>query len=370
MSAHKTLDDDLQHPPPSAQRVAWAAGARRSGTAVTRPIARSRRDVHQPTVANNAAEPFRNLQRKENPVIDSAPNTCTSAHDERAASSSSTMPVSTVTVISHHSDTTKQPALLAPTPRFFDAWNSSSTGHQRAENRLSGSTSWRQSRNLKLGEQYKGGLTGGKRVRDTVGAGSEHFGKDGRKDNGGWQKGAKGLRDSTQRSLAELWVGDGKNDKTSNVPIPQHHPLENTSAAKADQEFNSDLSCKISEQPKLIFDGLCFYLNGSTAPLISDHRLKHIVSSHGGTHSISLSRRTVTHVILGAARGGGLSASKMQKEIAKTKKKGVRFVTADWVLSSVEANRRLPEAHFSSIHLASKAQTSIFQKMVKKPSSS
>jgi hypothetical protein len=88
---------------------------------------------------------------------------------------------------------------------FFDPWNSSSTGHQRAENRLSGSTSWRVSRSLKLSEQYRGGLSGGKRVADTVGAGSEDFGRDGRRENGDWEKGAKGLRTGGQQSLAEIW---------------------------------------------------------------------------------------------------------------------------------------------------------------------
>jgi len=59
---------------------------------------------------------------------------------------------------------------------------------------------------MKLSEQYKGGLGGGgKRVADTVGAGSEHFGNDGRKENGGWEKGARGLRTGGQKSLAEVW---------------------------------------------------------------------------------------------------------------------------------------------------------------------
>jgi hypothetical protein len=90
--------------------------------------------------------------------------------------------------------------------KFFDPWNSSSTGHQRAENILSGSTSWRESRNAKLGEQFRGGFSGGaKRVADTVGAGSEGSGKDGRKENGSWEKGASGLRTGGQRSLAEVW---------------------------------------------------------------------------------------------------------------------------------------------------------------------
>lgn len=94
----------------------------------------------------------------------------------------------------------------APLSRtIFDPWNSSSTGHQRVENRLSGSTSWRESRNLKLEGQFKSGLSSGKRVADTVGAGSEDFGKDGRKANDGWEGGAKSLRTGGQKSLMEIW---------------------------------------------------------------------------------------------------------------------------------------------------------------------
>lgn len=122
------------------------------------------------------------------------------------------------------------------TRTFFDPWNSSSTGHQRAENRLSGSTSWRASRNLKLSEQYNGGPGGGKRLADTVGAGSKDFGKDGRKENGGWERGAKGLRTGGQRSLIEAWgtTKTGKkasHDKTNGagevsleVPLSQTDP--------------------------------------------------------------------------------------------------------------------------------------------------
>jgi hypothetical protein len=108
------------------------------------------------------------------------------------------------------------PVVAAPASRtIFDPWNSSSTGHQRAENRLSGSTSWRVSRNLKLGEQFKSGTTGGKRVADTVGAGSEGFGQDGRKQNGGWEKSAKGQRTGGQKSLAEVWGASKTGKKLS-----------------------------------------------------------------------------------------------------------------------------------------------------------
>jgi hypothetical protein len=141
-------------------------------------------------------------------------------HQMHNASSRSLGPASSqVTSTSICAITPQQlcPTKAAPVARtFFDPWNSSSTGHQRAENRLSGSTSWRASRNLKLSEQYKGGLGGGgKRVADTVGAGSEDFGQDGKKANGGWEKGAKGLRSCGQKSLTEVWVVNKAGKKLS-----------------------------------------------------------------------------------------------------------------------------------------------------------
>lgn len=97
-------------------------------------------------------------------------------------------------------------------------------------------------------------------------------------------------------------------------------------------DHGSDQRDATSQQ---IFAGLCFYVNGSTAPLISDHKLKHILAAHGAQHSIALGRRTVTHVILGASTGnggagGGLAATKMQKEVAKAGGKSVKFVNSEW----------------------------------------
>ncbi|CAO2654160.1 Nn.00g108930.m01.CDS01 [Neocucurbitaria sp. VM-36] len=309
-------------------------------------------------------------------------------------------------------------AAAAPASRtFFDPWNSSSTGHQRAENRLAGSTSWRVSRNLKLGEQYRGGLTGGgKRVADTVGAGSEDFGKDGRKANGGWEKGAKGLRTGGQKSLAEVWgatkagkhMSKGKDtDKVDEVESEQilsrsdhsdghlgydhgmslpHYAPEgrfSTRSASSDMlrsnwlaESISDLHGDLHRLPlnspeKQIFAGLCFYVNGSTAPLVSDHKLKHMLAAHGARHSIALGRRSVTHVILATANthggaGGGLAASKIHKEIARTGGKAVKFVTAEWVLESIKANCRLPESRFSPLKLAPKTQGSAIDMLGRK----
>jgi hypothetical protein len=67
------------------------------------------------------------------------------------------------------------PPVPGPFSRYHDVWNSSATGHQRAENKIGGSTGWRQSRSLKLSHQYKSEGTGGKRISDQVGAGSEDW---------------------------------------------------------------------------------------------------------------------------------------------------------------------------------------------------
>ena len=85
-------------------------------------------------------------------------------------------------------------------PKFgahFDAWNSSSTGHQRAENKLGGSTGWRQSRAMKLSNQFKSGSTGGKRISDQVGAGSED-----------WDEKARALIPKSVRDRAKINVED------------------------------------------------------------------------------------------------------------------------------------------------------------------
>jgi hypothetical protein len=83
---------------------------------------------------------------------------------------------------------------------------------------------------LKLGEQYKGGLSGGgKRVADTVGAGSEDFGKDGRKENSDWEEGAKGLRTGGQKSLADVWSVSkaGKKTPLEGKSLQAAHDLAN-----------------------------------------------------------------------------------------------------------------------------------------------
>ena len=314
---------------------------------------------------------------------------------------------------------TPVPKAAKPSRAIFDPFNSSATGHQRAENRLGGSTSWRDSRSLKLSEQFASGSGGGKRVSDTVGAGSLDFGNDGRTENGGWVEGAKGLRTGGQTSLWESMrlekdverptkkakVEDGgdatkvvnpfapfrkpngevrESSWTSHESSPSHllSPWdaddENCIPPSGQvEERDENEATPIEKEPESypqIFSGLTFYVNGSTMPHISDHKLKHLLSLHGGNLSIALGRRSVTHVILGKPGGpgegcgGGLAGTKIQKEISRKSGKAIRFVTAEWVVESVRAGKRLAESRFEGMKLAPKGVNSIAGMFAKKGS--
>lgn len=269
----------------------------------------------------------------------------------------------------------KHPPPPQPTRILFDPFNSSSTGHQRAENRLSGSTSWRDSRSYKLAHQFKdtSGRGGNQHLSDLVGAGSENFGKDGRKENGDWEVGAPGLRENGWQDIRDLMSGNRKrtsdavedNEKSTKRPrsrgdAPGHEkdeaikskPEDSSSSSSKPERSDEDsiLRADTPQPPPQVFRNLVMYLNGSTAPLISDHKLKHIFAQHGGNTSIALGRRTVTHIILGndLAGGGGLASRKIQKEVDLVRGlgKGVKYVTAQWVMDSVEKGIRQPESRY------------------------
>ncbi|KAI4601002.1 hypothetical protein KJ359_013167 [Pestalotiopsis sp. 9143b] len=227
----------------------------------------------------------------------------------------------------------------AATPKFgssFDPWNSSSTGHQRAENRLGGSTGWRESRSAKLQSQFKSDASGGKRMSDAVGAGSQD-----------WDPALKAIVPPELRSRAKSSVmdmlarpgtmkqslssasrgshsGQGQDDLTAEENISRQRIAEDESRQEE------------KDRPRKIFDGVVIYVNGSTHPIISDHKLKHVLAENGARMSIHLGRRQVTHVILGrpagggGGAGGGLAGGKLQKEIQKVGGAAVKFVGVEW----------------------------------------
>ena len=252
-----------------------------------------------------------------------------------------------------------QPNGLAnPSRDIFDPWNSVATGHQRAEQSLSRTTSWRDNRNIKLGKQFLGGLGGGERLYDTVGPGSKNYRNDGRKRNGGWERGASGLRTDGQKSIWESMRPKAETPKTPVAEDGEDTLIDGLDDTLEDQteDLDDDQELQTKKPKKRIFSNLCIYVNGSTAPLISDHKLKHLLAEHGARISIALGRRTVTHVIVGTTSdlggaGGGLAAGKIQKEITRVRGKGIKYVNAAWVIESIKAGKRLPEAPYSNTRL-------------------
>ncbi|KAI2640269.1 BRCA1 C terminus domain-containing protein [Xylaria nigripes] len=253
----------------------------------------------------------------------------------------------------------------------FDPWNSSSTGHQRAENRLSASTGWRDSRNRKLMSQFTGGPGGGKRVSDTVGAGAQTETK----------------APTARKSVLDMLVRPGTMQpasppppaaptpasiSASAFPTPRESQLGVSGVAMTAEERlmaqrrGEDEERERSRRCRGIFDGVVVYVNGSTYPLISDHKLRHVLAENGASMSSHLGRRKVTHVILGRpaaggyGSGGGLAGGKLQREILKVGGAAVKYVSVQWVLESIKAGKRLPEARFVDLKIAPKAQQSVY----------
>ncbi|KAF3392519.1 hypothetical protein F1880_008547 [Penicillium rolfsii] len=353
----------------------------------------------------------------------------------------------------------KPPASNKPSPenhRVFDPWNSSSSGHQRAENPFSSTTSWRDTRSAKLKQQFRGndwsrdstGVLGdedfsAKAFDGTCGSVSpvaENYGggsqwrsgnasvSEGRMRAGEWRwvsqeeatREQLGVRDIRSfMNVGKRKAGDAfqvqveavkkartasekkvKTEELCSLSIPtmtasaMPAPKSSTSSttrptSTSTTEIPPNLTSKSKSEPTLqqprqttthtsslslqnnpassskLFTGTTIYINGSTLPQISDHKLKAILASHGATIAIGMARKTVSHIIIGQpgttgqGAGGGLAAGKLQKEIERGGWKGVRVVGVDWVLESIKAGKRLAVSRFAVLNIAQKGQRSV-----------
>ncbi len=227
--------------------------------------------------------------------------------------------------------------------RHFDPWNSVGTGHQRAESR--GPQGWRNSRNTKLHSQFTSGHTGGKRISDTVGRGSDDF------DAAAQTLIPREMRTRTRNTVADMLRCPGTMQRTlssaSSEPCGSASPEKRPPSATAErgiseaQDQPAEEKARVTaeggqEKERKMFDGLVVYVNGSTHPHISDHRLKHLLAENGARMSVYLGRRQVTHVIVGrptgasGGAGGGLAGGKLEKEIKRVRGCGVKFVGVEW----------------------------------------
>lgn len=104
------------------------------------------------------------------------------------------------------------------------------------------------------------------------------------------------------------------------------------SSTDASSKAPSSSTTITSESKRKIFAGCSIYINGSTAPRISDVELKRLLSHHGARISMALARKTTTHVVISSVGGGGLAAGKLQKEIVG-KKNNIKYVSVQWWVS-------------------------------------
>lgn len=292
-----------------------------------------------------------------------------------------------------------------PEPRnhlYFDHWQSASTGHQRAAEGggFLGSTSWRDARSAKLTMQYQSGdCLPGRGKGSGVGVGNKATQEstlvpgafNGKCPSqsppkipaGEWamvagdvaKRNELGVRDirsfmgvSKRKAVDELEkdikvetkkirtvVGGGewslssardatKQDmETENEKEKEKEKSQIEDKLQHDSRYSTTLDLKSTSN---IFAGVTIFINGSTAPRISEYKLKHLLASNGARTSIYMARKTVTHVLVGqpntgsgsgsgsgttvSGAGGGLAASKLQQEIARGGWKGVKVVSVDW----------------------------------------
>ncbi|KAK3301363.1 uncharacterized protein B0H64DRAFT_370492 [Chaetomium fimeti] len=265
--------------------------------------------------------------------------------------------------------------------RNFDPWNSVSTGHQRAE--TSGPQGWRESRDLKMNSQFRGGNSGGARISDMVGVGSEDFDDDlgmfvpkevraramssvaDMLRNPGSMRAPSRPSSSSSGSGPSLSLETRPGDARYNKPDAKSAAEEKPTRAYEAKDGAGEEDNTRQTQERKIFDGLVIYVNGSTHPLVSDIKLKRLLSEHGARMSLHLGRRQVTHVILGkpsgpnGGAGGGLAGGKLEREIRRVGGCGIKFVGVEWVLESIKAGRRLPEARFANLKIAARRQQSV-----------
>ena len=206
-------------------------------------------------------------------------------------------------------------------------------------------TGWRESRAKKLQSQFRAGPSGGDRISDFVGAGAQDFDE---------KRGIlipKEVRARALNSVADMLRNPGSmapSSQTSSQPgrvLPEEKGLqtgidlgkvEGTRSLEPSQHGQKEEEVGESSNSRKIFDGLNIYINGSTHPMISDHKLKQVLAENGARMSIHLGRRQVTHVILGkptgrnTGAGGGLAGGKLEKEIRRVGGCGVKYVGVEW----------------------------------------
>lgn len=169
-------------------------------------------------------------------------------------------------------------------------------------------------------------------MSDTWGAGSEDW------DDEKNARVPNILKQRAATSVADMLTRPGVMKESlppmhTSVDIHQRRSSEELLMESRKQE---DEEREVNKLSRAIFDGLVIYVNGSTYPLVSDHKLKLMLSKNGAQMSLHLGRRKVTHIIVGRPAGssygvgGALAGGKLEKEIKKIGGAGIKFVDVEW----------------------------------------
>ncbi|KAI5282874.1 hypothetical protein KEM54_002517 [Ascosphaera aggregata] len=245
--------------------------------------------------------------------------------------------------------------LCTRSDRPFDTWNSATTGHQRSERGSSTASSWMRTRSYKLMQQFATGFSD---------------------EEAGLEKSAFSSSERSERllptdirsfyTIEKTTKSEVKPPKARAMEFPPEEMISSSSVGKGvftpeGLDYASRLDEGVTDEKRgapvvsapqnqqttcsgplaipsrrRMFSRVTVYINGSTAPKISDHKLRRLLVSHGASLALSLSRRKVTHVIIGhpndvgRGAGGGLSSTKIDKEIRRTSSAGIKYVVPEW----------------------------------------
>ncbi|KAI5776642.1 hypothetical protein EDC01DRAFT_681870 [Geopyxis carbonaria] len=147
------------------------------------------------------------------------------------------------------------------------------------------------------------------------------------------------------------------------VDVASTAPADNHTTTSHNSRCN--LQSASTPPNKDIFANCSIYISGSTAPTISDHSLKLLLSAHGAHISTILKRKSTTHIIvgykgaIGSGAGGGLAAKKLHSEISGRKINRLKYVNVQWALDSVRSGKRLSESRYSSQDIRGGTQKSL-----------
>ncbi|KAK1141337.1 hypothetical protein N8T08_009128 [Aspergillus melleus] len=289
-----------------------------------------------------------------------------------------------------------------PTPTNhlrFDPWTTSSTGHQVADSATG--KAYRTLRQEKLARQFGEGqdCTFARERSEGRGAGGLERGTwvevtDNRNKDAGLVRGNQrdirgmfGVAKASSLSVVDMGVkaGGGKpllaskddmlgcSTVTAAAAETFHDPHSSTTSTSTthpnnepepEPETKNSLTPNPPDSYPQIFTTLTIYINAPSHPFLSDHKLKQILTLHGASIALSLSRR-VTHIIVGKPNtrpghgsGGGLAGGKLQREITRAGCRSWKVVFVEWVLESIKAGKRLSEARFA-MQMAEKRQRSV-----------